>query len=61
MFRKTRSMIVEVPGRMCLWEFGIPIIGPENGLLRVEIVGVCGSDPGIYRGKATRDPRHYPE
>ncbi len=60
MSRKTSSMVVETPGKMSLWEFDIPRIGPEDGLLKVEMVGVCGSDPGIYRGKATRGPRHYP-
>lgn len=60
MSRKTRSMVVETPGVMSLWEFDIPRIGPEDGLLKVEMAGVCGSDPGIYRGKGTRGPRHYP-
>jgi len=26
----------------------------------VQMVGVCGSDPGIYRGKEGRQPRPYP-
>jgi alcohol dehydrogenase len=53
-------MVVETPGRMSLWEFDLPRIGPEDGLLKVEMAGVCGSDPGIFQGKATRGPRHYP-
>jgi len=60
MARKTRSMVVEAPGKMSLWEFDLPRIGPEDGLLKVEMAGVCGSDPGMYRGKASRAPRPYP-
>jgi alcohol dehydrogenase len=60
MSRKTRSMVVEAPGKMSMWEFELPRIGPEDGLLKIEMAGVCGSDPGMYRGKETRGPRPYP-
>src|SRR4030042_368471 len=60
MTRKTRSMVLEAPRKMSLWEFEVPKIGPEDGLLKIEMAGVCGSDPGIYRGKTTRAPRPYP-
>ena len=40
--------------------FDLPEIGDQDGLLEVELVGVCGSDPGIFRGKASRAPRPYP-
>jgi alcohol dehydrogenase len=53
-------MVLEAPGKMSMWEFDLPRIGPEDGLLKVEMAGVCGSDPGMYRGKATRGPRPYP-
>jgi alcohol dehydrogenase len=53
-------MVLEAPGKMSMWEFDLPHIGPEDGLLKVEMAGVCGSDPGMYRGKATRGPRPYP-
>lgn len=55
-----KAMVLEGPGRMRLKEFPLPGIGPEEGLLRVEMVGVCGSDVGMFRGKATRAPRPYP-
>lgn len=60
MTRKTHSMVLEAPRKMSLWEFEVPKIGPEDGLLKIEMAGVCGSDPGIYRGKTTRAPRPYP-
>ena len=56
----TRSMVVEKPGQIVMREFPIPAIGPEDGLLRVELAGVCGSDPGLYRGKPSSLPIAYP-
>jgi alcohol dehydrogenase len=60
MIEISKAMVLEGPGRMTLREFSIPEIGPEEGLLKVEMVGVCGSDVGMYKGKATRAPRPYP-
>lgn len=57
---KTTAMVVVEPGRLEQREFPLPTIGEEDGLLRVELVGVCGSDPGIVNGKATRAERPYP-
>jgi len=56
----TRSMVVEKPGQIAMREFPIPAIGPEDGLIRIEMAGVCGSDPGMYRGKASSLPIAYP-
>ncbi len=56
----SRAVVLEEPGRMVLKEFPLPSIGSDEGLLRVEMVGVCGSDVGMYRGKPTRAPRPYP-
>jgi alcohol dehydrogenase len=58
--KTSKAVVLEAPGRMVLKEFPIPEIGPQEGLLKVEMVGVCGSDVGMYRGKATRAPRPYP-
>ncbi len=56
----SRAMVVLEPGRMEPREFPLPSIGESDGILKVELVGVCGSDPGIFRGKASRAPRPYP-
>lgn len=56
----SKAMVLEKPGRMVLREFPLPEIGPHEGLLKVEMVGVCSSDVGMYKGKATRAPRPYP-
>lgn len=60
MAEKTRSMVVETPGKMAMWEFALPQIGDEDGLLKVEMAGVCGSDPGMFKGKATALAIKYP-
>ena len=60
MMRMTRSMVVEKPGQIVMREFPIPAIGAEDGLIRIEMAGVCGSDPGMYRGKASSLPIAYP-
>ena len=60
MKRTTRSMVVEKPGQIVMREFPIPAIGSEEGLLRIEMAGVCGSDPGMYRGKPSSLPIAYP-
>ncbi len=45
------SAVLEEPGKMSIQEFDIPAIGPEEALLRVEMVGICGSDPKYYHGE----------
>src|SRR3972149_697083 len=57
---KSRAMVLEAPRKMSLRTFEMPDIGPEDALLKVKMVGVCGSDPGIYQGKKSRQPRPYP-
>jgi alcohol dehydrogenase len=52
--KKTKSMVLEGVRRMSLQEFDVPVIGDEDGLLQIEMCGVCGSDVGIYTGKSTR-------
>lgn len=43
------SAVVVAPERMVLREFPIPEPGPREALLRVECVGICGSDPHLFR------------
>ncbi len=49
--KKSVSAVLYEYGRMELQEFDLPSIGPDDGLLRIEMVGVCGTDPGMYSGK----------
>lgn len=57
---KTRAMVAVEPGKMEMREYPLPEISDEDGILKIELVGVCGSDPGIFKGKTARAPRPYP-
>lgn len=52
---ESTSAVVERPGSVRLREFELPEVGPEEGLLTVELAGVCGSDPKAFRGEYRSD------
>ena len=56
----SRAMVLTAPEKLELQSFKLPGVGEADGLLRVERVGVCGSDPAIYEGRPTRGARPYP-
>ncbi|MDF1590253.1 MAG: alcohol dehydrogenase catalytic domain-containing protein [Desulfobacterales bacterium] len=56
----SRAMVLTGPQKLELQRFGLPETGEDDGLLALECVGVCGSDPGIFEGRPTRGPRPYP-
>jgi threonine dehydrogenase-like Zn-dependent dehydrogenase len=45
-----RAAVQVAPRQIELREFPRPRIGPDDGLLRVEANGICGSDVEMYRG-----------
>lgn len=53
---KSLAAVLEKPGKVILKEFPVPDIGPDEGLLKVEMVGICSSDTKIYQGKITMYP-----
>ena len=57
---KTRAMVLTGPGKLELQSFVLPEVGNDDGILKLELIGVCGSDPGIYNGKTRGAPRPYP-
>lgn len=44
------SIVLEAPRRIKPQQFNIPLIGPEEMLLKIEAVSVCGSDAERYVG-----------
>lgn len=57
---KSRAMVLTAPNRFVMQTFELPEIGDEDGILKMELVGVCGSDVGISQGKETFGPRPFP-
>ncbi|MBM4332626.1 MAG: zinc-binding dehydrogenase [Deltaproteobacteria bacterium] len=55
-----RAMVLTAPKTLKMQTFNIPEIKEDDGLLKVELVGVCGSDPGISEGRQTRGVRPFP-
>lgn len=50
--REVRAAVIEDVRKVSLQTFPMPTrLSPEDALLKVEMVGVCGSDPSIYKGK----------
>lgn len=60
MSKKALAAVVPEVGKMELREFDLPTIGRDDGLLRVELAGVCGSDPKVYYGKLFPHERPWP-
>ncbi|WP_129668188.1 zinc-dependent alcohol dehydrogenase [Phytoactinopolyspora endophytica] len=58
MTQMVRAAVQTGPRQIEMREFPRPAVGPDDGLLRVEANGICGSDVEIYRGHMgkARDP-----
>ncbi len=54
---KTYSAVTIATRTMEIQAFDIPVIGEDDGLLKVEMCGVCGSDPRIFQWT---DPERFP-
>ena len=54
MATKTRAAVLVEPYKIEVREFPLPEIGDDDGLLRVEITGVCGADWAAYEGQPGR-------
>ncbi|MDN5347049.1 MAG: alcohol dehydrogenase [Clostridia bacterium] len=48
---KVKAAVVEAPGKISIQEFPFPEVSKEDGLLKVDMVGVCGSDPKYFYGR----------
>lgn len=49
--KTSRAAVVTEFRKMEMQEFPMPEVHDDDGILEVEMVGVCGSDPGFYSGK----------
>ncbi len=47
----SRAVVQTAPGHFEVHEFGVPEVGPDDGLLRMELCGICGSDIEQYDGR----------
>lgn len=47
----SRAVVQTAPTRFEVHEFEVPKIGPDEGLLRMELCGICGSDIEQYDGR----------
>jgi alcohol dehydrogenase len=50
MAKSAKAAVLVEPKRIEIQEFPLPQVGPDEGLIRIERAGVCGTDPKIYRG-----------
>jgi alcohol dehydrogenase len=49
----TRAAVLEAPYRLVEAEFPIPELAPDDGLLEVEMAGICHTDVELFRGTTT--------
>ncbi|HWB67785.1 MAG TPA: zinc-binding dehydrogenase [Mycobacteriales bacterium] len=47
---RARALVLEQPRRLALREFALPEIGDDDGVLRVEACGLCGTDHEEFSG-----------
>lgn len=48
---RVRAAVLEAPRSLAIREFGLPAIGDDDALLRVEACGLCGTDHEEYTGQ----------
>lgn len=46
----SRAAVLHDTGKLTIEELPLPTVGEDDGLLRVEATGVCGTDTAAYRG-----------
>jgi len=58
MQKTVKAAVMEEPGKVSIQEFNLPNLDSKSALLKVEMVGVCGTDSSLYHGKLAGVP--YP-
>lgn len=44
------QQVMEAPGKISFQEVPIPQIGPDQALVKIRFIGICGSDVHVYHG-----------
>ena len=52
---KMKAAVVTKPGEMKILQVDVPILGPDDVLVKVKATGICGTDISIYTGKYSAD------
>ncbi|NPV53889.1 MAG: alcohol dehydrogenase catalytic domain-containing protein [Firmicutes bacterium] len=55
MVNRVNAMVTKKPGLIELQEFPYPRVASDGIIVKTTMVGVCGTDPHIYRGKMECD------
>src|SRR5437773_1524900 len=55
-----KAIVIEGPHQMRLVEAAIPILKPDEVLIRSRAVGICGSDVELYKGTRPQGFYRYP-
>lgn len=55
-----RAMVLTAPRKLEMQTFELPEIGDEDGLLKLELAGVCSSDLSKFNGGQVFGPRPFP-
>ena len=58
--KASKAAVLTEVGNISIQTFPLPVIKDDDALLRVEMVGICGSDVGMYNGKNKRNQPYYP-
>lgn len=60
MTSRARAAVLTSPHSVELREFPLPEVSNHDGLLRVEVCGICGSDIPVYEGNASPELYRMP-
>lgn len=58
--RVSKAAVLAGVGNISIQTFPLPEIREDDALLKVEMVGICGSDVGMYKGKTKRVQKYFP-
>ena len=60
MHKMSKAAVLRGVENISIETFSLPAIRDDDALLKVEMVGICGSDVSMYNGKTTRVQQYFP-